>query len=240
MARGVDVPGVDLVVNLSPANDMNTHMHRVGRSGRYGGQGVAITMLGQCEEAEKMLNLLHAKSLEVKVLDVEKDFPFNLISNKEFHSQAIYFQQHPIISGPPDEELLNDLTELGIDDNPQTSAEVPARSSTRKAFYLRKEFFDIFASRTLDQWKEYARDNLDLLDTGCMVDGAQTHRELSKISAVNKSKNLPPLPTSRSDENHSQADTNDVEEELKIGEFRSIEQFRAMHDAMFDDLVKGT
>ena len=44
-ARGVDVAGVSLVVNLEPSSSPETHMHRVGRSGRFGTQGLALTLV---------------------------------------------------------------------------------------------------------------------------------------------------------------------------------------------------
>jgi ATP-dependent RNA helicase DDX42 len=47
VARGLDVPGLRSVVNLEPARDMETHTHRVGRTGRAGALGcVAVSLLG--------------------------------------------------------------------------------------------------------------------------------------------------------------------------------------------------
>ncbi|ETW04804.1 hypothetical protein H310_03937, partial [Aphanomyces invadans] len=48
-ARGIDVDRVNLVMNLDLPRDPATYLHRVGRSGRFGGQGVAITLLGDRE-----------------------------------------------------------------------------------------------------------------------------------------------------------------------------------------------
>jgi superfamily II DNA/RNA helicase len=92
MARGVDIPGIDLVINLNPSFDMETHMHRVGRAGRYGGKGIAITTLGNTKEAERMCDLMHAKKLDVRTLDVCGEFPFNLIEDHEFHSNSLHFE----------------------------------------------------------------------------------------------------------------------------------------------------
>jgi superfamily II DNA/RNA helicase len=93
MARGVDIFAVDLVVNLSPSYNMETHMHRVGRAGRYGGRGVAITMLGNTKEAVKLGKLMRTKSLDIRTLDVSKDFPYNLIEfGDDFHANAVPFE----------------------------------------------------------------------------------------------------------------------------------------------------
>ncbi|KAK4500375.1 hypothetical protein PRZ48_008564 [Zasmidium cellare] len=44
--RGIDVPDVGLVVNFNMANNIESYTHRIGRTGRAGKQGVAITFLG--------------------------------------------------------------------------------------------------------------------------------------------------------------------------------------------------
>jgi superfamily II DNA/RNA helicase len=44
-ARGLDVPEVTHVVNYSCPEDENTYLHRIGRTGRAGASGVAITFV---------------------------------------------------------------------------------------------------------------------------------------------------------------------------------------------------
>lgn len=44
--RGIDVPDVSLVVNFNMAMSIEAYTHRVGRTGRAGKSGVAITFLG--------------------------------------------------------------------------------------------------------------------------------------------------------------------------------------------------
>ncbi|EPQ31081.1 uncharacterized protein PFL1_01270 [Pseudozyma flocculosa PF-1] len=43
--RGIDVPDVSLVVNFQMANHIEAYVHRIGRTGRAGKRGVAITFL---------------------------------------------------------------------------------------------------------------------------------------------------------------------------------------------------
>jgi ATP-independent RNA helicase DbpA len=43
-ARGLDIAGLPLVVNFDVASDPDIHLHRVGRTGRAGQRGVAITL----------------------------------------------------------------------------------------------------------------------------------------------------------------------------------------------------
>jgi len=43
--RGIDVANVALVVNFQMANNIESYIHRIGRTGRAGNRGVAITFL---------------------------------------------------------------------------------------------------------------------------------------------------------------------------------------------------
>lgn len=54
--RGIDVPDVSLVVNFNMATNIESYTHRVGRTGRAGKSGVAITFLGN-EDADVMYDL---------------------------------------------------------------------------------------------------------------------------------------------------------------------------------------
>ncbi|KAJ2801134.1 hypothetical protein H4R20_003797 [Coemansia guatemalensis] len=49
-ARGLDIPEVDLVVNMDPPKDAETFIHRSGRTGRAGRSGVCITCYGPTEQ----------------------------------------------------------------------------------------------------------------------------------------------------------------------------------------------
>ena len=49
-ARGIDAENVNLVVNLDIPNDAATYLHRIGRAGRYGSRGIAISIISEKEE----------------------------------------------------------------------------------------------------------------------------------------------------------------------------------------------
>lgn len=51
VARGVDLARVNLVANLDLPRDGATYMHRVGRTGRYGTRGIAVTFANSTELA---------------------------------------------------------------------------------------------------------------------------------------------------------------------------------------------
>ncbi|RSM16990.1 Pre-mRNA-splicing ATP-dependent RNA helicase PRP28 [Fusarium ambrosium] len=54
--RGIDVPDVSLVVNFNMATNIESYTHRIGRTGRAGKSGVAITFLGN-EDVDTMYDL---------------------------------------------------------------------------------------------------------------------------------------------------------------------------------------
>ncbi|KAK3677504.1 mRNA splicing protein prp28 [Recurvomyces mirabilis] len=54
--RGIDVPDVSLVVNFNMATNIESYTHRIGRTGRAGKTGTAITFLGQ-EDQDVLFDL---------------------------------------------------------------------------------------------------------------------------------------------------------------------------------------
>lgn len=54
--RGIDVQDVTLVINFQMASTIEAYVHRIGRTGRAGKQGVAITFLSN-DDDEVMYDL---------------------------------------------------------------------------------------------------------------------------------------------------------------------------------------
>nr|CAB3237061.1 ATP-dependent RNA helicase DDX42-like [Phallusia mammillata] len=48
-ARGLDIPSIKNVINYDVARDIDTHTHRIGRTGRAGQKGTAYTLITQRE-----------------------------------------------------------------------------------------------------------------------------------------------------------------------------------------------
>lgn len=66
-ARGLDIPSIKTVVNYDVARDIDTHTHRIGRTGRAGEKGFAYTL----------------------VTDKDKDFAGHLVRNLETAGQHV-------------------------------------------------------------------------------------------------------------------------------------------------------
>ena len=72
-ARGIDVKGIDLVVNFDLPNEPDSYVHRIGRTARAGAEGKAISM---CDEISHGLLLQIEKNIRTKI-PVYSDHPFH-------------------------------------------------------------------------------------------------------------------------------------------------------------------
>ncbi len=82
-ARGIDVQGVSHVINYTCPEDDKTYVHRIGRTGRAGASGIAITFVDWAD--------LHRWKMINKTLDLPFDEPTETYSTSEhlFHDQGI-------------------------------------------------------------------------------------------------------------------------------------------------------
>lgn len=72
VARGVDFPAVDWVIQVDCPEDADTYIHRVGRTARYDRKGRAVLFLDPSEE-EGFLNRLEHKRVPIKRVNVRED-----------------------------------------------------------------------------------------------------------------------------------------------------------------------
>jgi hypothetical protein len=56
-SRGIDCETVDLVMNMDVPSEPETYLHRVGRTGRFGSVGCAITLIDEEEMEVKKIFL---------------------------------------------------------------------------------------------------------------------------------------------------------------------------------------
>jgi superfamily II DNA/RNA helicase len=52
LARGIDIPSVNLVVNYDLPSSKETYVHRIGRCGRFGKKGVAISLVKSDDQSD--------------------------------------------------------------------------------------------------------------------------------------------------------------------------------------------
>ena len=66
-ARGLDIPAVKVVVNVTFPLTVEDYVHRIGRTGRAGAEGLAITLFTEHDKAQSgaLINVLRAAGQEV-------------------------------------------------------------------------------------------------------------------------------------------------------------------------------
>ncbi len=78
-ARGIDVPDITHVINFELPDDAENYVHRIGRTGRNGATGIAITL---CDSGE-MTKLRDVERLIRKTLPKEGDLHLNAGDNSK-------------------------------------------------------------------------------------------------------------------------------------------------------------
>jgi len=66
--RGIDIERVNIVINYDMPKDANSYLHRVGRAGRFGTKGLAISFVGNDEDSEVLNNVQSRFEVEIKEL----------------------------------------------------------------------------------------------------------------------------------------------------------------------------
>lgn len=91
-ARGIDIPELSHVFNYELPNEPETYIHRIGRTGRAGLGGVAISFC----DYDEMPYLKDIEKLMGKTIPVEKsEWPMTILQKSEKVPQKRYGSGHP-------------------------------------------------------------------------------------------------------------------------------------------------
>jgi ATP-dependent RNA helicase DDX10/DBP4 len=135
-ARGLDFPAVDFVIQVDCPDDVDTYIHRVGRTARYDREGRGVLFLAPSEE-EGMLKRLEAKRVPVEMINVRqkkrqsikdqlqnmcfKDAALKYLGQKAFmtHVKSIYLQKDKEVFKLKEYDLEAYATSLGLPGTPR-------------------------------------------------------------------------------------------------------------------------
>ena len=67
-ARGIDVDGITMVINYDVPDDVDSYVHRIGRTGRIGRKGEAWALVGR-DDVPQMGKIIATHSLDVSEVD---------------------------------------------------------------------------------------------------------------------------------------------------------------------------
>lgn len=77
-ARGIDASNVDLVINFEPPYDWQTYLHRIGRAGRFGSYGIAVSILSEGKEVDKFKTTLRTMEIPIIIKKLWTGDEFNI------------------------------------------------------------------------------------------------------------------------------------------------------------------
>uniref|UniRef100_A0A336L513 RNA helicase n=1 Tax=Culicoides sonorensis TaxID=179676 RepID=A0A336L513_CULSO len=133
LARGIDAERVNLVVNMELPSDQFCYLHRIGRAGRFGSLGAAITFVSEGEEILKFKNILYDH--EHPVYTVKEGDAGKILNAIENGTVPEHFETFISINPQNDENSNENEHEL----EPTEKLEPPGES-LMKIFDLYKEF----------------------------------------------------------------------------------------------------
>ncbi|KAK4228850.1 putative ATP-dependent RNA helicase [Podospora fimiseda] len=123
VARGMDFPAVDWVVQVDCPEDVATYIHRVGRTARYESKGRAVLFLEPAEE-KGFIQRLEAKKIPVNKVNVRENKKQSIKGELQSHCfkspDVKYLAQKAFISYvrsiflQPDKEIFK-FSELDLD-----------------------------------------------------------------------------------------------------------------------------
>ncbi|EJD76077.1 DEAD/DEAH box helicase [Loa loa] len=93
-ARGIDAPGVNIVINYGSPLVLATYLHRIGRAGRFGTQGAAFTIISSDQELKLFSDFVVEGKLRTKLLRARENWPSNLIYDDLFFSRSEDFRPY--------------------------------------------------------------------------------------------------------------------------------------------------
>ncbi|HUT12799.1 MAG TPA: DEAD/DEAH box helicase [Thermoguttaceae bacterium] len=93
-ARGLDVYGISHVINYDMPHDPETYVHRIGRTGRAGATGIAVSFCGRDEQAQlRLIERLIRRTIAVEPQQPEQPRGIRRPAVELPHSEALLQSQ---------------------------------------------------------------------------------------------------------------------------------------------------
>ncbi|GFZ07964.1 DEAD/DEAH box RNA helicase family protein [Actinidia rufa] len=73
VGRGIDIERVNIVINYDMPDTADTYLHRVGRAGRFGTKGLAITFVSSASDSDVLNQVQERFEVDIKELPEQID-----------------------------------------------------------------------------------------------------------------------------------------------------------------------
>ncbi|XP_015121965.1 probable ATP-dependent RNA helicase DDX20 [Diachasma alloeum] len=170
-ARGIDAENVNLVINFDIPNDGATYLHRIGRAGRYGSHGIAITIVSH-NELEKFRDLMHiVGGSNFSLLKMPAEYPENIWTSDDSIFEKIYAKAQ-VEGEKSDTDLTNAASK--ISSPVEASSVIPDKSndnsSTIENVHLTKKSTQQKPINNLNEGHELIKENLSSIKPQKLTD----------------------------------------------------------------------
>ena len=91
VARGIDVPAVGHVINYDVPEDPDTYFHRIGRTARAGGSGIAISLVSN-ERIDSFTRIMRKTKQNMRKLNDEMGIEIPVIQRSPYRT---YYRDRP-------------------------------------------------------------------------------------------------------------------------------------------------
>ncbi len=126
-ARGIDVEGISHVVNYDLPQEPETYVHRIGRTGRAGASGVAVSF---CDSAERKL-LKAIERLTRTTLATDSSLPTDPPPNRSQPDSPSHLDRPKRVAGRRPSQVRRDSAQPGHANNRRRAA---VRGTSRSRF----------------------------------------------------------------------------------------------------------
>ncbi len=119
-ARGIDIPDITHVINYTVPDDLESYVHRIGRTGRAGKEGVAITFINKTEQ-RTIKHIERKFNVRIEPMDVPSG---KEVISKRLAEIPAYISKAEKASVKEQAKLLELIKDLNLDQLQKVTADL--------------------------------------------------------------------------------------------------------------------
>jgi ATP-dependent RNA helicase SrmB len=186
-ARGLDIKGIDLIVNFDMARNADDHIHRIGRTGRAGLSGTAISLVDH-QEWHRFIRIENSTKQKIFRFTIEGlEAKFSGPQKKKIKEDAIKKKSLEKTPTQKAKERVRNRKNIGKPKRLTVATSVDSSSNTTPA--------DITTSHHSAASKTVNKENLgkkNLRETPASTGPTDIHNGFSPIKRKKKNQTTPP------------------------------------------------